>query len=537
MGCIRASECTLILCGLTLKRVSALPHDILESFSLMRCLFMLSLQKQAYLFAFVSGAALMVSEVAATRLLIPYFGASLLVWTGTISVILAALSFGYAWASRLAKREDIHGILARAAAAASLLTAFIPYAIHFVGSTLPTWRDLGSTNSYTLLIVSFAIALVCLLPAGIAYGLISPLLVELLGRSGHHPGEVAGKLFAISTAGSIIGTMATGVFFLPLLGTHLTYAMAALAMILIAAAFGKKERLALVICALILTAVTFTWRPSPWQKGSTVMHDESPYQTIRILEENGTLQLVFNEGLGVQSVYREETPWTGSYWDWYASIPYWRNTEEQRGLIIGYAGGTIARLWSETEVNDRFSSIDGVEIDKQVLAAARAYFDANDFGANVVVDDGRRYLTNVDSRYDIIAVDAYSNEFQIPFHLTTQEFFSVVNEHLTEDGLVVLNVALGIESSPLFRRLANTIASEFPYTYQLSTDGSLNVLFVASRTSLRQDTVAQAAEKILPGPASALSLRPITVDPDIAVFTDDRAPIELLSELSMLYFL
>jgi spermidine synthase len=498
---------------------------------------MISLQKQAYLFAFVSGAALMTIEVAATRLLIPYFGASLLVWTGTISVILAALSFGYAWASRLAKQPDIPTVLARAAAAASLLTAFIPYAIHFIGAVLPTWRDLGSTSSYGLLIVSFFIALACLLPAGVAYGLISPLLVELLGRSGHHPGEVAGKLFSISTVGSIIGTMGTGVLFLPVLGTHMTYASAAVAMMLIAAALAKKERLVFIVCAVVLASITFAWRPSAWNTAETILLDESPYQTIRILEDDGTLQLVFNEGLGVQSVFRPETPWTGSYWDWYASIPYWRDTDDQRGLIIGYAGGTIARLWSETEVKARFEKVEGVEIDKQVLAAVREHFDANDFGAEVFVDDGRRYLANAAARYDIIAVDAYSNEFQIPFHLTTKEFFTLADRKLTEEGLLVLNVALGIESSPLFLRLANTIAETFPHTYQLSSDDSLNVLLVASRTPLSETVVTDALEMVLPQTQKSLSLKPIPFDPSIAVFTDDRAPIELLSELSMLYFL
>lgn len=498
---------------------------------------MSSLRWHAYAIAFLSGASVMVAEVAATRLLIPYFGASLFVWTGTISVILAALSFGYACAAKLAKQDDIREVLARATAAASIATAFIPYGVHWIGSNLPTWRDVQAQDASVWLVFSFLLALLTLLPAGAAYGLVSPLLIELLGRNGHHPGSVAGNLFAISTVGSIVGTVATGFILLPFIGTHLTYALVAVMMMFIAAAMAKNERRVFLIASVIIAATMLAWRPSPWQGTVTVFQDESPYQTIRIIEDNGYQQLVFNEGLGVQSVYRPETPWTGAYWDLFAAVPMWREKSDQQGLIIGYAGGTIARLWSQTEAKNSFAHIQGVEIDKRVLAASREFFSQDDFGIDVAVDDGRRFLARSKQEYDIIAVDAYSNEFQIPFHLTTAEFFSLASQKMSDDGILVLNVALGVEKSPMFRRLANTTASAFPYVYQLGSDNSYNALLIASDKPLEASTVYKSLDRIRQEPGKKFSFKPIAFDGKNAVFTDDRAPVELLSELSMLYLL
>lgn len=488
---------------------------------------------QLFSVAFISGAAVMVVEVAATRLLTPYFGASLFIWTSAISVILGALALGYYIGSRLSKKEKLDLILGRTFALAAIATFLIPYIVYGIGKALPSLHS-GNIPSAGAFILTLAGALIALMPAGTFYGFVSPLIIEILGRDGHHPGYVSGRVFAISTVGSIVGTLFTPIFFYPVLGTHATFLTVSVVVMLLAAIVYKEQKNWFIAGALILLILGTLWWPNPLKGENTVFAKESPYQTIRLVENNGRMEIVFNEGLGVQSSYHPHTPWTGSYWDWSSILPFLRDKNDQSALIIGYAGGSIARIWNETPAAERIKEVDGIEIDEEVIEIVKRYFDEDLFGANVFIKDGRQHLLATDKLYDIIYVDAYANEFQIPFHLATVQFFKQVSDHLNEEGMMVFNVSLGIKDSKLVRSLINTVMAVFPHVYTLESETSFNILIVASNEEINFENLNEIYEKAGLPVNPAFQASPADFSPTGRILTDDLAPVELMSEILFL---
>lgn len=478
----------------------------------------------------------MVVEVAATRLLTPYFGASLFIWTSAISVVLAALAVGYFVGSKLSKKEDLYHILSRTFVAASLATLAVTYMVFIIGKFLPTFYS-GNIPSVSAFILTFIAALVSMMPAGIFFGIVSPIIIEILGRDGHHPGTVAGNVFSVSTVGSILGTISTPLIFFPMLGTHLTFAVIAVLTMLLAGIVARKKKFYYILAAFVILMAGLFYRPSLFNDEKVVLAMESPYQTIRILEDGDRLSLVFNEGHGVQSVYNPDSPWTGSYWDWSAILPYLRGHQDQSALIIGFAGGTIPRIWSQTPVSELISEIDGVEVDPAVIEVGKEYFNIDQIDANIIIKDGRQHLVATDKLYDIIYVDAYANEFQIPFHLATVEFYQLTQEHLADNGLLAFNIALGIRDSELMKGLLNSISYLYPNVYTLQEHNGFNMLVVASQNEIDFSNIGEIYKKsAMPNPPE-FNIDNATFNPDGRIFTDDNAPIELLSDLTLLEYL
>ena len=484
-----------------------------------------------YLVSFFAGAGVMVVEVTATRLLTPHFGGTLFIWTSAISVILAALAVGYFLGSLLARQDKLELILSRALFFSSLLTLLIPYLVYLLGGYY-----LGSLYEElrvpALQFVGVLIAaLVVLMPAAVTYGLFSPLIIELLGRNGHHPGMVSGRVFAVSTAGSILGTIAGAIFFIPVVGTHITFMCVAALMFLFVFFFDRVRMWHIIGLALVISG--FVWRPNPLLRDNVVFYRESPYQTIRLFDEGDHYNLVYNEGLGIQSVMFKDTPYTGTYWDWLAMMPFIREKANQDFLLVGYAGGTIARLWQETPAASRIANVDAVEIDQDVVDLVRARFSADDFGTNLTVDDGRHYLATSDRSYDVIFIDAFGNELQVPFQFTTVEFLSLARVHLRASGIYAINVAVGVKNSQLVEAVLNTVASAFPSVITISGTDTLNILVLASEESINTEQL-QEWQALSQAPYQKLSTANVTFNPNIPVLTDDHAPVEWMTEMAIL---
>jgi spermidine synthase len=204
--------------------------------------------------------------------------------------------------------------------------------------------------------------------------------------------------------------------------------------------------------------------------------------------------------------------------------------------VIGQAAGTIARQY--TEVYGPVA-IDGIEIDQKIVQVGRDYFFMNQPNLNVIVSDGRYALAHATQRYDVIGIDAYRLPY-IPWHLTTREFFQQARAHLADRGVLVVNVGHTADDYRLVEAMAATLQSVFPSVHVIGVPQTFNAILVATvQPSTPENLRANAARLEQPllrdVAADALAnLRPTA--PGAIVFTDDRAPVEQLTNAIILRF-
>src|SRR5512136_2931136 len=392
-----------------------------------------------YLTVFVSGMTSLAVELAASRLIEPYFGTSNLVWASIIGLILLYLTAGYAlggrWADRSPRSQTMYGIVAWAAFAVGLVP-FVARPVLLIAS-----RGFADFNA-GMLVGSFGVVLVLFSVPVTLLGCVSPFAIRLAFSDVTTSGGVAGRVYAVSTAGSFLGTFLPVLVTIPNIGTRNTFLLFA-SILMAVALIGLGRR-----------AVTYLWMPvvlvvlAVLLRGQVVKpfagaiyESESAYNYIQVVERDGVRYLLLNEGQGVHSVYDPRNLRTFGTWDYFLIAPYFNPPpfgpeRVKRVAVIGLAAGTIARQY--TEVYGPLA-IDGIEIDPKIVQVGRRYFAMDQPNLNVIVADGRVALARSTQQYDVIGIDAYRLPY-IPWHLTTHEFFAQVRAHLSEDGVLVVNV-------------------------------------------------------------------------------------------------
>jgi spermidine synthase len=488
------------------------------------------------LIAFVVGSASLGAEIAAARLLAPYFGASTIIWANTIATVLVALSIGYALGGRLAdRRPDLHG-LCMVVLVAGLLLAAVPFAadpflrlsIHALGA-LSVGGFLGSLVA-VLVLVAVPVMLL---------GTVAPYANRLALGSVTDTGKVTGRLYAISTAGSLVGTFAAALLLIPLIGTHRTFLVFALALTA-AAALGLRSPRFLVIVLLVggLLAVPPAAVGSDVKGARVIFSADTPYQYARVLQfRNGARWLQLNEGVAVHSIYLPRRYLVGGYWDDLLVLPL----AGQRGVphriaILGDAAGTVARAYGHFFPQTR---VDGVELDGELTAIGRRYFGLRGPRLHLYTADARPWLEENHARYDDIFLDAYRQPY-IPFYLVTREFFALVRDHLRPGGMVIVNVGHLPESAALERVVSATLRAVFPVVMRDRVNSTSSLVIASTRPvsgsrMLATATAAQVAPS-LRSLAAKVKQRLGSALRGGSVYTDDRAPVEWLTDLSILRY-
>ena len=261
---------------------------------------------------FTVGAAALGTEIAAARLLAPWFGASTIVWANTIATVLLALSAGYWVGGRLAERRPgLRGLCLVTLAAAAML-AVVPFvAGPFLRESVKALDDVSAGVFVGSLVA------VCVLMAApvLALGMVSPYAIRLSVAGVEGSGKVSGRLYAISTLGSLTGTFLAALALIPLLGTRRTFLTFALALAVVACLGLPRRALAAPLVIAALMAVPTGTLKS--QAGESVIWEaETDYQYARVVERpDGQRRLELNEGQAVHSVYRPGRWLTGGYWD------------------------------------------------------------------------------------------------------------------------------------------------------------------------------------------------------------------------------
>jgi hypothetical protein len=492
--------------------------------------------------ALVGGAAVMALEMAASRLLAPAFGTSLIVWANLIGIILIALALGYSLAGRLADRYPAGTGLYAALLGAGLWAALLPLAGRFVLDLLSR-GILGTPVS--VILASFAGILAVIAPAVFLLGFVTPFAIRLGASDVEHTGRVAGSLGAWSTVGSIAGTFLPAFVTIPFLGVRATL-LGAAALLILTAAWGLGRPwalLGLLLPALVAFLVAGPLRP----EAGLLFEGESPYQFVQVLRHGPYTELVVNEGGGVQSVWRRGSDLTGFYYDAYMLLPFYRRAcpagpprgpagaprcrpgGSVRVLVVGAGGGTILRQYHDV-LGDRFRlRLAGVEIDPLVASLGPRFFGLPpSLARRVHVADGRVFLAHDRGVYDVLIVDAYAHQLYIPFQLATEQFFRLAASHLAPGGILAMNVnALG-PTSPLLLAIVRTLHAVFPYTYVARVPGEFNYLLAASRRPIAPTLDVPALLRPLAGRVAAAWRADDGAGGQL--LTDDRAPLEFLTD-------
>ncbi len=481
---------------------------------------------------FAVGAASLGAEIAAARLLAPYFGASTIVWANTIGVVLVALSAGYWFGGRFADRHPHMRGLCLMVLVAALLIAAVPFAARpFLGFSVDAFDTVSVGGFVGSLFGVLALVAVPVALLGAASPWAVRLAVGEVGRSG----EVVGRLYAISTAGSLFGTMVAALLLIPELGTQRTFLVFAFALALVGAA-GLGWRFAPLPAALALAVAVPVGTIKAADTGRVLYEAETTQQYARVVERpDGSRALELNEGQAVHSLYRPGSFLTGGYWDGHLVLPFAaRARPPDRIAILGNAGGTVARAFGHFFPR---TEVDAVEIDGELTELGRRFFGLRNPRMRVFSEDARPWLARSPGGYDAIMVDAYRQPY-IPFYLTSREFFELARERLAAGGVAIVNVGHPRGSKALERVLGRTMATAFPRVLRDPIEPT-NTLLVAGAGPLSAARLRSAAGG-LPAELRTLARREAArLAPRLPggeVYSDDRAPVEWLVDSSLLEY-
>ncbi|MBD0317061.1 MAG: fused MFS/spermidine synthase [Thermoleophilia bacterium] len=473
---------------------------------------------------FASGAGTLATEIAASRLLAPYFGSSTIVWANIIGLILVYLSVGYWLGGKVADRRPESRLLGLIVAAAALFIAATPFVARPILDLALEGLDAVDVGA---VIGSFFAALSLFAIPVTLLGAVSPFAIRLALVDVGEAGTVAGRLYALSTVGSILGTFLSAIVTIPLVGTQRTM-LGSAALLLLAAALllGVRWQLLTAFVAALLFVPAGTIKPT----SGLLYESDSAYQYVQVVQRNdGSRALRLNEGVAVHSLWHRDSVLTGGVWDTFLLVPPLLDRPARRMLVIGNAGGTVARAYGKLYPD---VAIDGVEIDPEVSEAGRRYLGLGDNARLTVIEaDGRPYLERTDERYDVIVVDAYHQPY-IPFYLATEEFFRLTRERLTPGGILALNVVGVPGDERLSDAIASTVLAVYPQAWRWRPLRFNELLLALDRPVSREELARRATR----APEAVGSLVPLfrkgveAVNASERPLTDDRAPVEWLTD-------
>lgn len=501
--------------------------------------------------AFGAGAGTMGLEMAAARLLEPWFGTSQIVWAALIALVLGCLALGAWLGGRLGDRyPHLDGLLV-IVLASGLATVLIPRV------ALPVLRatalDLLATPLSLLLAAWLAVSLLLGLPT-ILLGTISPWAIRLALPAVERGGHTVGRLYASATLGSILGTLLPVLWLIPAVGTRWTFHLiAAFLMLLVAggALCLKRGRWRFALLGLLgagaMALLGYGDGPAirqgsiPAVTDELVYEDESVFNYIAVHRRGSETYLKLNEGVGIHSVHHPETELSLGVWDYFLLAPWFSRQPPDPAaaevLVMGLAGGTVSSLWTDIYGP---APITGLELDPQILEVGRRYFQLDRPNVRTVATDGRRWLRGQPAarKWDVVLVDAYQVPY-IPFHLTTVEFFQLVRAHLTEHGVVAINVGRTRDDQTLVDALIATMREVYPTVAVLREPvppGTLgNALVVGLNRTADLATYRRHIQELSPDLSPAFrafaerSLAQAEIaapPPNVRPLTDDRADIE-----------
>jgi spermidine synthase len=504
------------------------------------------------LLVFISGAVLMALEMAGSRVLAAHFGSSIYVWGSIIGIFLAALSGGYFVGGLAADRRPSFLLLNLLVLIAGCWLLILPLYGNYV------CRVIRSASLGVRLEPLLATTLLFGGPS-ILMGMVSPFAVRLAASAIDRIGNTAGRLYAISTVGSIAGTLVTAFWLIPLIGVNTILRSLGLALIVIAIIGLPRSRSTVKIAVLVIVIAipALLLKAAPFLSVRSDQHvrfeGDSAYHHILVVDDDrlGSRLLRFNNH--VQSIIDQKPPFASNTYTNSFELARIFKPKLKRVLFIGGGGAVGPRNFLD---QDPEVIVDLVEIDPLVVSTSRDYFhlQGND-RLHIYVEEGRRFVRRTTEKYDLVILDAFTAGGQIPFHLATQEFMHEVKNILSPDGIFLSNITSALDGprSRILRAEYKTAANVFPAIFvfpkryeseqQILTPAYLNrprntiliglnnpdgwnveSIAAAAASWLRQPTVHSPSFAI---DAANLHQVPVRTD-DVPLLTDDYAPVDTM---------
>ncbi len=496
------------------------------------------MKKYILLTVFISGMTTLASELTASRLIGNVFGTSNLVWASIIGLILIYLTVGYSLGGKWADQDPTPKALYRTLAWGAFTLGLVPY---IASPVLKFAANAAELLNVGVLIGAFAAVLILFSVPITLLGTISPFAIRLSMDDASRAGNISGNIYAISTLGSFIGTFVPVLLTIPTIGTRNTFLLFSLTLLSVALIglwkfASQRDALRYIWMPLILVIIAVVTAGQSLKNNlGQIYETESQYNYVQVIQSNGYTLLRLNDGQGIHSIYHPNTMQYGGPWEQFLVGYYFnenaKTSDVKRIAIVGSAAGTAARL--ATAVYGEIP-IDGFELDPAIVEVGKKYFDMNMDNFNITIGDGRWNLEQSPYQYEIIAVDAYRPPY-IPPHMTTLEFFSICASHLTESGVLTINVGSVPGDRRLIDGLATTMASIFPSVHIMDIPGTLNtMIFATKQTTTKENFVVNLAALLQDSSANPLLTNAMQSTSanlkdgytTTEIFTDDRAPIE-----------
>lgn len=490
-----------------------------------------------YLTEFFAGMSVMAVELGASRLMAPYFSSSQIVWTVIIGVIMIAMAVGNIWGGSMADKSKSPDRLYGRVIIAAIWIALIPFAGRWMIAGISFLLATFVTKNF-LVWAALAACLVIFAFPCVLLGTVTPSLTKFTVDNLDDTGKTVGRLNALNTVGSIIGTFVPTFLTIPAVGTAATFLIFAGVLAAIGIAYfivERKKTVAGIIAVVLVAGLCFalpTYSFAFWESNLT-LEDESIYNYLQVKEDEHQTVLSTNVLFGVQSVQNKDGKLTGMYYDYALAAPCMAGMDgtDNAGrsvMILGMGSGTYASYCTRYYPG---VSVQGAEIDSKIADIAHTYFDLPDT-VEVAVADGRAYLSASQEKFDVIMVDAYQ-DITIPFQLSSQEFFSEVASHLKPEGVMVVNLNMtSRENGSINQYLCDTMSSVFRYTYLADVPGNTNTeVFCTNADGMQERFDAACAALTDSGYAAMMA----EVSDSLTVYTggdciltDDKAPVEVL---------
>ncbi len=501
-----------------------------------------------YITEFFAGVSVMAVELAASRLMAPYFSSSQIVYTIIIGTVMIAMALGNLYGGRSADKNPDPAVLYRRILVSAAWIAAIPLLGRYIILGISGILVLTVSTNF-LTIAAFASCMLVFVFPLFLLGTVTPSLVKYTVDSLDDSGSVVGRLGACNTIGSILGTFLPTFVTIPSVGTAATFIIFSGVLMAIGLAYfiSRKQlgRTAVITFIVFVIATVFGTKASFafWEDDLTY-EGESIYNYLQVKEDDRSIILSTNVLFGIQSVKMKEGDLTGLYYDYALAAPVMaqgarriarivsssmpQEEEPLKILILGNGSGTYASQCSRYFPG---SEIEGVEIDQKITDLALKYFDMPE-SVKVTTNDGRAYLQTIEGRYDVILVDAYQ-DITIPFQMSSLEFFQLVYDHLEPHGVMAVNMNMHSDGEGSINQyLSDTISRVFANVYTVDVRGSTNKELYASNFMVC-DKLLELGLEILEDSSLQAQMRRVLSGLEHYSFaghilTDDKAPVEVL---------
>jgi spermidine synthase len=485
--------------------------------------------------AFVAGASIMAIEIVASRILAPYLGNSIVVWSSLIGVILASLSWGYVRGGRAADRNPDARALARILAIAAVLTALIALGRNACLALVAGIPDIR--------VASVAAELLLFAPVSFVLAMVSPYVIRLKVQQIGSTGETVGRLYAISTLGSIVGTFSAGFWLLAYIGSMaILLCIAALLFVTsvalqLSAARGRKaalDRRQAAAAAMIAFSIAAAPRTSlPFVTGNRIFETDTHYNHALVYESADRAtgrpirSLVIDRYSRQSSVFLDRND--DLVLDYLKFFRLGRHfvPNGRRDLLLGGGGFTFVGDYLKRNPEGR---LDVVELDPAFEPLARRYFGLMpDPRVRIYAEDARVFLNRPGDTYDVIYLDTFGSQMMVPFYMTTRQTAQRVFDRLSAGGVALLNTMSAIDGPQgrFLRAEVATYRSVFPRVevFKTSREGDrfANVMIAAFRSAAEPEWTSSDPET-----QRRLQTRwTAPIAEDMAILTDDYAPVEI----------